>query len=149
MINLKMTDLLANLNQSNVALAITRVSTSGEDWGDPPTTQKVDLSPPPIVTLLFCPKNVNFLIFMQSSILCSNWPLTSQPHLENLITGAIKCTSPSLESLESRRRLRCLCALHKIIPNELPAYLCSDRNNSQLSVTKTKRKLRIINQKSH
>ena len=46
------------------------------------------------------------------------------------ITGAIKCTSRSklynelgLESLESRRRLRRLCFLHKIISNGLPAYL--------------------------
>ena len=48
------------------------------------------------------------------------------------ITGAIKCTSHSklynelgLESLESRRRLRRLCFLHKIISisNGLPAYL--------------------------
>ena len=46
------------------------------------------------------------------------------------ITGAIKCTSRSklynelgLESLESRRRLRHLCFLHKIISNGLPAYL--------------------------
>ena len=46
------------------------------------------------------------------------------------ITGAIKCTSCSklynelgLEFLESRRRLRCLCFLHKIISNGLPAYL--------------------------
>ena len=48
------------------------------------------------------------------------------------ITGAIKCTSRSklynelgLESLESRRRLRRLCFLHKIISNELPAYFIS------------------------
>ena len=47
-----------------------------------------------------------------------------------VITGAIKCTSHSklynelgLESLESRRRLRHLCFLHKIISNGLPAYL--------------------------
>ena len=46
------------------------------------------------------------------------------------ITGAIKCTSHSklfkelgLELLESRRRLRYLCFLHKIISNGLPAYL--------------------------
>ena len=46
------------------------------------------------------------------------------------IIGAIKCTSHSklynelgLESLESRRRLRRLCFLHKIISNGLPAYL--------------------------
>ena len=46
------------------------------------------------------------------------------------ITGAIKCTSRSklynelgLESLESRRRLRRLCFLHKIISDRLPAYL--------------------------
>ena len=46
------------------------------------------------------------------------------------ITGAIKCTSHSklykelgLESLESRRRVRCLHFLHKIISNGLPAYL--------------------------
>ena len=46
------------------------------------------------------------------------------------ITRAIKCTSRSklynelgLESLESRRRLRHLCFLHKIISNGLPAYL--------------------------
>ena len=46
------------------------------------------------------------------------------------ITRAIKWTSCSkfynelcLESLESRRRLRCLCFLHKIISNGLPAYL--------------------------
>ena len=39
-------------------------------------------------------------------------------------TGAIKCAShSSLESLESRRRLRRLCFLHKIISNRLPAYL--------------------------
>ena len=46
------------------------------------------------------------------------------------ITGALKCTSHSnfynelgLESLESRRRLRRLCFLQKIISNGLPAYL--------------------------
>ena len=46
------------------------------------------------------------------------------------ITGATKCTSCSklynelgLESLESRRRLRRLCFLHKIISNGLTAYL--------------------------
>ena len=46
------------------------------------------------------------------------------------MTGAIKCTSRSklynelgLESLESRRRLRRLCFLHKIISNGPPAYL--------------------------
>ena len=45
-------------------------------------------------------------------------------------TGAIKCTSRSklceelgLESLESRRRFRRLCFLHKIISNGLPVYL--------------------------
>ena len=47
------------------------------------------------------------------------------------ITGAIKCTSCSKlykelghESLESRRRFRCLCVLCKIVSNGLPAYLC-------------------------
>ena len=46
------------------------------------------------------------------------------------ITGAIKCASRrklynelGLESLESRRRLRHLCFLHKVISNVLPAYL--------------------------
>ena len=46
------------------------------------------------------------------------------------ITGAIKCVLHSnlynqlgLESLESRRRLRHLCFLHKIISNGLPIYL--------------------------
>ena len=46
------------------------------------------------------------------------------------ITGAIKFTSPTklynelgLESLESRRRHRRLCFLHKIMSNGLPTYL--------------------------
>ena len=46
------------------------------------------------------------------------------------ITGAIKYTlhgklynELGLESLESRRRIRRLCFLHKIISNGLPAYL--------------------------
>ena len=46
------------------------------------------------------------------------------------VTGGTKCTSHSelykelgLESLESRRGLRHLCFLHKIISNWLPAYL--------------------------
>ena len=46
------------------------------------------------------------------------------------ITGAIKCTLHSKpykglgpESLKSRRGLRRLCVLHKIISNELPTYL--------------------------
>ena len=46
------------------------------------------------------------------------------------ITGAIKCASRrglynelSLESSESRRRLRHICFLHKVISNGLPAYL--------------------------
>ena len=46
------------------------------------------------------------------------------------ITGAIKYTSHGklynelgLESLESRRRIRHLCFLHKIISDGLPAYL--------------------------
>ena len=46
------------------------------------------------------------------------------------ITGAIKCGSRrelynelGLESLQSRRRLRHLCFLHKVISNGLPAYL--------------------------
>ena len=48
------------------------------------------------------------------------------------ITGAIKCTSRSklynelgLESLESRRRLRRLYFLHKIMSNGLPTYFMS------------------------
>ena len=46
------------------------------------------------------------------------------------ITGAIKCASRSklynelgLEPLESRRRLRRLCFLRKVISNRLPTYL--------------------------
>ena len=46
------------------------------------------------------------------------------------ITGAIKGTSRSklhdelgLESLKSKRTLRCLCAFHKIVSNCLPTYL--------------------------
>ena len=46
------------------------------------------------------------------------------------ITGAIKCASRreiynelGLESMESRRRVRDLCFLHKVISNGLPAYL--------------------------
>ena len=38
-------------------------SIGGEDWGITPNIQKISLSPhvPP----LFCPKNVDFVIFMQ------------------------------------------------------------------------------------
>ena len=43
---------------------LSKVFPSGwEDWGDPPTTIKIGLSPH--VLPLFCPKNVDFVIFRQ------------------------------------------------------------------------------------
>ena len=125
----------------------------GRTGGGFPSLLKKLTCPPLHVPLLFCPKNVDFLIFMPFlDILLKLSPHKSIPFGKpdhRSYSGAIKCTSPSLESLESRRRLRCLCVLHKIISNELPAYLRSGGYNGWWSVIKTSWKLRIINQKSH
>ena len=42
---------------------VSSIGGGGEDWGITPNIQKISLSPhvPP----LFCPKNVDFVIFMQ------------------------------------------------------------------------------------
>lgn len=41
-------------------------------------------------------------------------------------------TELGLESLQSRRRLRCLCVLHKIVSNALPTYLCKSIKSVQI-----------------
>lgn len=68
-----------------LAIKITdsRVSPVGET-GNTPTTQRIGLRPPPVPLPLFCPKNIDFVIFMQFFAILPKMSTTSRTVMGNL-----------------------------------------------------------------